>query len=221
MTTVSEKTTCCAVCGEMSQRAILGSSNTVEPPDFDTRPGEMLRSTIGHWVIECPHCGYAAPDLEERPEGVAGIVRSEAYLAQHGPFLRHAFILEQLGHFAEAGWTALHAAWIADDSHDDDAARSARALAIRLWKRGKAARQNFMNNPHEEFALVTDVCRRMGDFDEAFATCRAGLAAGDVPPLIEDILRLELTFIQSRDTSCHSVREIPERPAGGQRVTLQ
>ena len=221
MTTIGEKTTCCAVCGEMSTRVILGSSNTIEPPDFDTRPGEMLRSTIGHWVVECPHCGYAAPDIGERPEGVAEIVRSEEYLQKQGPFLRHAFVLEQLGHFAEAGWTALHAAWLADDSGDEASARSARALAIDLWKRGKAARQNFMNNPHEEFALVTDVCRRMGAFDEALQTCRAGLQGDGIPPLIEDLLRLELTFIQNRDTSCHSLQEIPERPAGAQRFTLQ
>jgi hypothetical protein len=221
MTTIDEKTTCCAVCGEMSTRVILGSSNTVEPPDFDTRPGEMLRSTIGFWVVECPHCGYAAPDLEERPEGVSGIVRSEAYLAKQGPFLRHAYILEQLGHFAEAGWTALHAAWSADDSGDDASARACRTLAIALWKRGKAARQNFMNNPHEEFALAADVARRMGAFEEALATAKAGREGDDLPPLIEDLLRMELTFIQNRDTACHSLAELPERPAGTQRVTLQ
>lgn len=221
MTTINEKSTCCAVCGETSDRIILGSSNTIEPPDFDTRPGEMLRSTIGFWVVECPHCGYAAPDLEERPEGVSDIVRSEAYLAKKGPFLRHAFILEQLGHFAEAGWTALHAAWSADDAEDADAARACRALAIDLWKRGKAARQNFMNNPHEEFALAADVCRRMGAFDEALATCRAGLDGEGIPPLIEDLLRMEMTFIQNRDTACHSLAELPERPEGAQRVTLQ
>lgn len=221
MTTLREKSTCCAVCGEMSNRAILGSSNEVEPPDFDTRPGEMLRSTIHLWVVECPHCGYAAPDIEERVEGAAGIVRSEAYRAKQGRFLRHAYILEQLGHFAEAGWTALHAAWLDDDQGNAEAARSSRALAIALWKQGKAARQNFMNNPHEEFALAADVCRRMGDFEEARATCLAGLQGEDIPPLIEDILRLELTFIQNRDTACHSLKEIPERPAGAQRVTLQ
>lgn len=221
MTTIDEKFTCCAVCGQMSSRIILGSSNVVEPPDFDTRPGEMLRSTIHLWVVECPHCGYAAPDIEELVEGAAPIVRSEAYQAQPGPFLRHAHLLEQLGHFAEAGWTALHAAWIADDDQDDARARAARSLAIQLWKRGKAARQNFMNNPHEEFALVTDVCRRMGDFDEALSTCRAGLEAHDIPPLIEDLLRAELVLIQRRDTACHSLKEIPERPADAQRVTLQ
>lgn len=221
MTAIDEKTTCCAVCGEMSTRIILGSSNTLEPPDLDTRPGEMLRSTIGHWIVECPHCGYSAPDIEERHDAVAGIVRSEAYQRKQGRFLRHSHLLEQLGLFAEAGWTALHGAWLADDDGQPAAARECRALAITLWKRGKAARQNFMNDPHEEFALVTDVCRRIGDFDEALATCRAGLQGEGIPPLIEDILRLELTLIQNRDSACHSLKEIPERPDGAQRVTLQ
>jgi hypothetical protein len=193
----------------------------MEPPDLDTRPGEMMRSTIHLWVVECPHCGYAAPDIEEAPENVAKIVQSAPYLALQGPFLRHSHILEQLGHFAEAGWTALHGAWLADDAGDEEAAKACRSLAVVLWQRGKAARQNFMNDPHEEFALVTDVCRRLGAFDEALTTARAGLEGENIPPLIEDILRLELTLIQQRDTTRHTLAEIPERPDGAQRVTLQ
>ncbi len=220
MTTLDNKTTCCAVCREFSEQAILGSSYTHEPPDLDTRPGEMLRATLPYWIHECPHCGYAAPDLEERITDVEDIVRSEPYQNTEGRFLRHSFLLRQLGHFAEAGWTALHAAWLADDDGNHSLAQSNRRLAITLFKEGKSARQNFMNDPHEEFALVTDICRRASDFDEALSTCRAGLQGDGVPPLIEDILRLELTLIQNRDASRHTLAEIPERPEGAQRVTL-
>ncbi|MBI4890771.1 MAG: hypothetical protein HY821_09120 [Acidobacteria bacterium] len=220
MTTLDTKFTCCAVCGEFSDQTVLGSSNTMEPPDLDTRPGEMLRSTIAYWIYECPHCGYAAPDLEERITDVADIVRSPEYLSNEGRFLRHVFLLRQLGHFAEAGWTALHAAWLADDENNPALAQSNRRLAIALFKQGKASRQNFMNDPNEEFALVTDVCRRAGEFDEALSTCRAGLQGDNLPPLIEDILRLELTLIQNRDDTRHTCAELPERPEGAQRVAL-
>jgi len=199
---------------------VMGSTNTMQPPDFDTRPGEMMRSTIGYWILECPHCGYAAPDLSEAAEGVAEIVRSGEYQAVPGRFQRHSFLLEKLGHFAEAGWTALHGAWLADDHGDTAEAQRSRARAITMWRQGKAARQNFMDSPHEEFALAADVSRRAGAFDEALATCRAGLSSDDLPPLIEDLLRMELTLIQQRDETCHSLSELPQRPPEASRVTL-
>ena len=35
----------------------------IEPPDFDTRPGEPLRSTIAAWVASCRFCTYCAADM--------------------------------------------------------------------------------------------------------------------------------------------------------------
>lgn len=77
----------------------------------------MLRDTVLHWVHECPHCRYAAPDISEKTtERVQTIVRGEAYQAIKCKFQRLSWMLAQLGEFADAGWSSLHAAWIADDN---------------------------------------------------------------------------------------------------------
>ncbi len=221
MTTLNRTLLRCAVCGEESEHLLTGSTYTTGSPDFDTRPPELMRSTIIYWLQECPSCGYAAPDLREAHEAVGDIVRSSGYQQRQGAFVRHSFLLESLGHFSEAGWTALHGAWLADDRGDEAEAGRLRLLATSLWKRGKTSGQNFMDSFHEEFALVTDVFRRAGAFDEALATCRAGLDSEDLPTLIEDLLRMELSLIQRRDTACHSLSELPQHPPGARRVSMQ
>lgn len=218
----------CAVCGMVCSRVVLSSSNEIHPPDFDTRPGEMLRSTLFYWVMECPGCGYAAPDLREAASGAAGIVRGPEYQrlrsggelpAEVRRFACYAFLLERLELLADAGWTALHAAWMCDDLNRDEAARHWRAEAIRLWKLGKARGEDFMDDHQQEFALVTDVLRRMGDFDAAREAALEALALDGLEPLIEDLLRRQLVLVQQKDAAAHSMAEL-ERPRPGQRVVL-
>jgi uncharacterized protein (DUF2225 family) len=228
MSPLSHEDLTCAVCGQIASRVLLQGSNTIEPPDFDTRPGEMMRSTLYYWVMECPHCGYAAPDIRESDARAAGIVRSDLYGRRRTDealpedarrFTCYAHLLEQLEQYADAGWTALHAAWLCDDRGNPAAARHCRAEAIRLWKQGKANGDNFMEEHQQEFALVTDVLRRMGDFDAAREACQEALGMDDLEPFIEDMLRRQLTLIQQKDTAAHSMAEL-ERPHGTQRVVL-
>jgi hypothetical protein len=212
----------CAVCGASSEQTVAAGAEVVprEPPDFDTRPGEPLRSTLQHWLQQCPQCGYAAPELAYAPEGVAALVKSEQYLNCEGPFLRHAFLLDQLGHHADAGWMALQGAWFFDDEGDDGLALGCRAVTLQFWKKGKAAGQNFAETIPEEFALVTDILRRSGMFEEALGTCLDALDDEELPPVIEDMLRMQKAFIEKKDYGRHSLAELPERPAGSTRVTL-
>lgn len=218
----------CAVCGELSEQMHVEIGLPEEPPDFDSRPGEPVRSTIGHWVHECPHCRYIAPDLRISNVEAGPIVRGETYARLHDDqsmstgtrrFLCHALILETVGDFADAGWTCLHGAWIADDGDDVNAATHCRNEAIRLWKHGKQHGQNFGEGHAHEFAVVTDVHRRAGDFEAARDACLEALS-GEVDPLIEDMLRMQLALIQRHDTACHSLREVLDRRSGGDRVTL-
>jgi len=129
-------------------------------------------------------------------------------------------LLEQLGFFADAGWCALHLAWHYDDAEENDKARAARNRALSLWKRGKAAGQNFCDSTGEEFALAADVCRRAGLFDEARETCIEALDNEELPAIVEDVLRFQLTLIQRADASAHSISELPEHPKGAERMTL-
>lgn len=180
-----------------------------------------MRDTLNHWVQECSHCRYSAPDISQKiPGEVHSIVRSEAYQAIECKFQRLSWMLAQLGEFADAGWSALHAAWNADDSEDDATARACRGLAIELWKKGKRDGQKFMPSREQEFALVTDLLRRRGEFVEARLTCIEGLNEPNLTPRIEDILRFELTLIGFGDTASHSLRELPKPPDGGERVRI-
>jgi hypothetical protein len=229
MTTLAERKVTCGVCGAETTVIRIGSTNTMEGPDLDTRPGQMMRSTILCWVECCRECGYAAPVLDQAPEGTAAVVRSEGYQdlrRQSGlpdrarSFFLHAHLLGALGHLAEAGWTELHAAWVCDDCGDGVSAAAARLRAIGSWKKAKANGVSFMEDEPSEFALVTDVLRRAGRFEEARETCKTALDGGGLPPLIEGILRFELALIDKRDAGCHKVEEVKAPPPGAARVSF-
>jgi hypothetical protein len=210
----------CAVCGEVSEHMTLASTDSPGPPDLDTRPAETMRSSLQFWILECPNCRYAAPSIATAAAGAAELVRKNEYQAIKCRFQRHSWLLAQLGHYADAGWVSLHAAWMADDAEDAGRARECRGRAVELWKTGKRHGQDFMETTEQEFALVADVLRRRGEFEEALQTCMAGLNEQNLTPLIEDALRFQLTLISRRDTAAHTMGELPKRPQGGERVTL-
>jgi len=63
MTTLTPDAMRCALCGELSEHLVVGSSSSFGPPDLDTRPAELVRSTLPYWVRQGPVCGYCASDL--------------------------------------------------------------------------------------------------------------------------------------------------------------
>lgn len=208
----------CGICGAANRSARSDSlPEAIEPPDFDTRPGEPLRSTINTWVEMCTSCGYCADDISRAAAGADTIVASpeyRAYLedawvpAKARQFLCFAYLLDRLHQHADAGWTALQAAWVCDDAGDDNAASRCRSRAIELWQRGKQAGQLFSDDMATEFALVTDVYRRLGEFENATITCAEGLDLEDIQPAVETMLRKQMTLIHARDRAAHSMREL-------------
>lgn len=207
----------CAVCGFVTPVDSTPLPASTDPPDFDTRPGEPLRSTLLRWVQQCSNCGYAADDIGHSATGVEEIVRSSefddirtggAMPAVARPFLCYAYLLDRLRQPGDAGWSCLHAAWACDDSAADDSASVCRTHAIQLWRKGKEHGQAFSDDLASEFALVTDVCRRAGQFEQATVACAEGLEVEDIPFVIEQVLRRQMVLIQSRDTACHNIREL-------------
>ncbi len=95
------------------------------------------------------------------------------------------------------------------------------APAIAYWKLGKKSGQPFSENPWGEFAIITDVYRRTGQFEDARTACEEGLSEADLPEPVEAMLRRQMVLIQQGDAARHSMKELPERPEGGQRVVLQ
>lgn len=169
---------------------------------------------------QCPECGYAAADISSVHEAAADLIPTDAYQRLRfdstfpdaaRPFLCHALILQQVRQFADAGWTALHAAWIGDDAAGDtsaDPATKARNLAIDYWKQGKRAGQSF-GEEVEEFTLVTDVLRRAGRFEEALIAANEALDSEDLPELFDHILRFEKTLILKRDPAGYRLDQVP------------
>ena len=232
--TDSEKVIC-AACGAPSDQMVVtthastGTSN--DEPDLDTRPGPPVRSTLSSWIQQCPHCGYAADQVGKIVEGVHEIVTGEHYRnlaqdpgfpSQARPFLCYSYILEQLRALPDAGWCALHAAWMCDDLNQSQQARECRALAIELWREGKVLGSGFMDSHAEEFAVAADLLRRIGEFEHARLACNAALDGKEdgpaLPADIEALLRFQLVLIASADVGAHTLQQVPAPPAGGQRL---
>ena len=207
----------CGLCGTPSKQNVAAASGTREAPDLDTRPGEPLRSTLKYWMQLCPECGYASSDISTIHDEAPGLIETEDYqrplfdsttpeIAR--PFFCHALILNHVKQYADAGWTALHAAWACDDAGDEASASRARELAVRYWKHGKRHGQAFGDEP-EEFALATDVLRRARKFEDALIACTEGIDLEDVPPMIHHVLLFEKTLIQRRDSQRYSLATVP------------
>jgi len=209
----------CGLCGSVSKQEVAKAANPREAPDLDTRPGEPLRSTLEHWMQLCPECGYASSDISTIHEDASDFIATKEY--QHvrfdsgtpetvRPFLCHALILNHVKQYADAGWTALHAAWACDDANDDAGARKARELAIHYWKHGKRHGQSFGEPTGDEYALAADILRRAGKFEEALVTCTEGIDLGEeLDPVIEHVLLFEKTLIQRRDSKRYSLIAVP------------
>jgi hypothetical protein len=228
MTTIFEDEVTCAVCGAKQTVQKLGSTNSFGAMDLDTRPPEMRRSTMDHWVHECDECGYVAADLGDA--GEAGTMTSvwHAYLAElHSPqrprlanrFVCRALLDEAAGDPAAAGWRRLNAAWACDDAERAEEARVQRRAALELFQRARAAGQRAMKSvAGGEEVLLADIARRAGEFEQAAEYCAAGLALPDVPAFVTQLLVLEQGFIAARDVGRHRVSEAEE--AGDPRGTV-
>jgi hypothetical protein len=210
----AEQQVTCAVCGAESRQFVPGASEGDSPPDFDTRPADAALET---WVAMCPRCGYSAEDISTAHTGTAEVVQSAEYrerlndsrfpeLARR--FLCYALLIEKAHFWSDAGWIWLHAAWVCDDAGDFIASSICRNSAIDRWKRGKELGQAFADDLASEFAIVTDLYRRIGAFENATVTCSEGLDLEDVPLPIERMLRKQIVLIQRGDTSRHSMLEL-------------
>jgi hypothetical protein len=222
MTTLFRQDVTCAICETVSTHVRVGSSNVLFGPDLDSRPGEMLRSTIEYWIQACPACGYCAPDLAKAPPDRKRLVESEAYRAQGGRpggssaathYLRWAWIQDQEGAYADAGWAAMRAAWVCDDVGSAGRARDCRLQALTLFQKASQAGQRFASSPLMEAAVTADICRRVGRFEDALAAVERGeqILQQDAQTthvgVIPDVLVFQRQLIQREDAQRYTVAE--------------
>ena len=181
MSKLSRRNEKCAVCGKESGQVIIISTNEMFSRDLDHRPGEMLRSTMRHWVHECPNCGYVSSNLEDTPEKfeflTPGLLESAEYRTCDGleftsklaeQFYRLSMIEGDLAHYVQAINAILEAAWACDDVGDIKNAMICRSRAICYldWLIYEACpKKDSIYN----IQLRIDLMRRIGAFDAAFS----------------------------------------------------
>lgn len=216
MTTLFEQTETCHICGSEVDYMAVGSTNTFGSPDLDTRPPEMARSTITFWIRECASCGYCAPDLSREQAQAEQTVRSSAYKSQlnHSAypqlanrFLCWAMVQEAAGVYPSAGWAAVHAAWACDDANSPDAADQCRLRAAQLFQEAKANNSRFAQGAGMEEAILADLLRRSGRFEEAEMVCRQGLDAG-AEDVVKQVLTFQARLARQHDRKPYTIEEV-------------
>lgn len=212
----------CAVCGTESRHPPFRPSPPEQAPDLDLRPGEPVRSTMSRWLQQCPHCGYAAPDITRAHPATAEAVGAAPFRAliadtTHPPlarrFLAWAHVLEETGALHASAEATLHAAWVADDLNRPDLARQWRLDAVALWRSGPPL------DP-EQTVRVVDALRRAGAWEDAAATAEA-LARSRPDEAVAQVIALERRLIAAGDGGRHTVASALPPPARRPHVSHQ
>lgn len=215
MTRLYSRRITCYNCGNTSEYTVLASTSQFGDPDLDTRPAETERSSILYWIQCCPSCGYCSVDVSKGLPGFGEVVRSEAYAEQRDSaeypelanrFLCWALLQESEGDCAEAAWAILHAAWICDDAEDAGAALRCRRRAIALLQRARAEGVGFADGVGVEEAILADLYRRSGQFEEVGGICEAGLAKGP-GDLVGRVLSFQTALAAREDGGCYTVTD--------------
>lgn len=215
MTTVSGKEVDCCICGAKSNHTRATSTTAFGSPDLDTRPPEMERSTICHWIQRCPSCGYCAPDISECSPDASiiiklpdyqNIVNNKSIPDVAASFMALSYEKQHMQIFLESAWSAIHAAWICDDENNDVAARECRLVAISMIAKGKAQSQNIEYQPGVLEAITIDLMRRAGMFREAMNLAEETLTK-DMEEIITQVVKFEVELINLKDIDTHTISE--------------
>lgn len=212
----------CAVCSTESRQPVFRASAPEQAPDLDLRPGEPLRGSIGHWLQQCPRCGYAAPDIREARPSAARVVAAAPFRALINDaatpalsrrFLAWAHVLEETGAMHEAAEAMLQAAWTADDLNRGDLARVWRMEAVALWRSGPPL-------DDEQRLRVVDALRRAEAWDAAQDAIET-LAQDTLPDAVRQVLSLEARLIEAGDARRHTVASALPPPSRRPHVSHQ
>ena len=200
----------CYVCGKMSKQTVLVSTNRVGSPDLDLRPPEMERSTMAWWIEECPHCGYAAPDLSEKTAITKEWLNNGQYISCDGRnfantlaerFYKHYLISSANADNKAAFYAVLHAAWASDDVDDIINAIYSRKKALELFQK-----LVFADDEEETYSLMrADLLRRTGQFELLIKEYEKKTFSDK---LLNKIAVFQVEKAKQRDTACYTVADV-------------
>lgn len=215
MTTLFEEEAQCSVCGTRSDFTAIGSSNRFGSPDLDTRPPEMIRSTISAWVQRCPNCGACASNVSEVRSGAQEIIQKKEYRDQldnpNFPELANSFLCQALldreaEDFAAAIWAVIHAAWACDDADYPDQAKVCRENAAEMLAHAEERGQQVIEEEGAGPLIRIDLLRRSGRIGQArevIAAQRNRITEGT----IAQILDFQSDLLDRNDMDRHTIEE--------------
>ncbi|MFO8029350.1 MAG: hypothetical protein R6U28_05785 [Cyclonatronaceae bacterium] len=213
MTTHYQEEVQCAVCNTKSTFIGIGSTNEFGSPDLDTRPPEMMRSTIFAWVQRCPECGYCNSDISTAPSMAAALVHSPEYTLQlndptypdlANSFLCMGLIEEKSGNYLAAAWSLIHASWSCDDADLSGPAKACRIKASHMIDTALDNGQQFSEQQGVETAIQVDLLRRSGRRTEAqqLISAKRAMITDDI---ISKILLFQDALLKNGDESSQTI----------------
>jgi hypothetical protein len=188
MTTIRQELAGCVLCGQQTFVTVLGSTSTFGPPDLDLRPSEPARSSLFAWIQRCSACGYCAPSIGQATpytrEVVEGVPYRSLLADPFYPELARAFLcssicFEQIGEEASAARNAIEAAWACDDDGAVEAAIKCRVRAAMLLRDSQGEGDELFADAATENAVLVDLLRRAGRFEEAIEAADDALPDAD------------------------------------------
>ena len=222
-TTIHPEKVACGNCGEENTVTAVGSTNQMQAPDLDLRPGEMARSTLRYQVMECKKCHYCAADISEKPESEAAkkaIARPMPGDKLADRFARAAEIVraeaeavtgneEAAGkNHCVAGLLFLRAAWSSDDDNNAAAAvKYRRECATELEKAIAIKEKQDGELPRGMTLMLCDVYRRAGDFAQAERAAKRVLTSKTRE---QRIAEFQLELCRQKKTDRHTLGELPK-----------
>jgi len=203
----------CFMCQTESSCEVLGSSNTFGgTPDLDTRPPEMMRSTMDWWIQECPHCGYVAGRLDNETSISPAFLKSQRYTTCAGRNFQYALAVKfykdylirlEDGDHGGAFNAALNAAWACDDYDTEENAVHCRLMA--LEQLDKVLAQNSCD-ADDLIVMRADLLRRTGQFDRLAEEYSNKKFENE---LLNKVIAFQLAKAKAQDTLCYRLEDIP------------
>ena len=214
MTNMTQIEMKCSVCGKTSEQPVILSTNNFGYPDLDTRPPEMYRSTMNTWILECPHCGYVAKNLEEELKINEDYLKSNKYKTCNGinfksdlskNFYKRYLIESENSEDINAYFALLYCAWACDDSEDLENSKFTRQLAIELADKIIKDNKNSNDDVENLIVMKADLLRRTGEFNQLIKDYEK-LTLKD--ELLNKIIKFQVEKAYEKDNKCYTVEEV-------------
>ena len=201
----------CAICGHVHEYTVVTSTNAFGYSDLDSRPPEMMRSTMLYNVMVCPKCHYANYDITKKiykmdeewlkDEEYLAIVKDKKISKFGKAFMLCAHLQYKAGHKNEAAYDYLSASWMLEDDRYLSMAKVARKLACSIFKEGFKNQKDLTTR-----MICVDLMRRNGEFDDSLNLANEVLKKNPSDDFIK-ILKYQIALCEYKDSTVYTFED--------------